>query len=316
MRAIEYDRYGPPDVLRLVEKPTPVAGPGQVLVEVHAAGVGGGEMPIRAGRLRRVVRGRLPRGIGNDFAGRVAGVGPGVQEFRPGDRVWGVMPHLRFGSTAEYVAVPVRLLATAPANLDLVEAAALPTAGTTVLTALTKKVQLAAGDRLLVRGAAGGVGSVAVQLGRALGAHVTALAGARALAWITELGAHEAYDYRTTAPADLGRFDVVLDLVGTGLRAYRRLLTPRGRLIALVVDPDHLVRSVLSGAAPRTTSFSNNPSADDLATLTRYAEQGAVRPVVDAVLPMAEAAQAHRRVEAGGLRGKIVLTTGRGGTVS
>ncbi|MDR7280642.1 NADP-dependent oxidoreductase [Catenuloplanes atrovinosus] len=309
MRAVRYDRYGPPEVLRVADVPEPVAGPGQVLVDVHAAGVSGGEDAIREGRLRMVMREPLPRGIGNEFAGVVAGTGPGVTGYRPGDRVWGLTPWRTFGAVAERVVVPAARLAPAPAGLDLVEAAALPVAGTTVLTALADRVRLRAGDRLLVRGAAGAVGVVAVQFGRETGAHVTALAGANGLDLVRRLGADEALDYRTTSPADLGTFDVILDLVGTDVRAYRRLLTRRGRLVALVADPDHLVRSVLTGFLPRVVAFSNNPPAERIARLTELVERGAIRPVISAVLPMSEAAEAHRRVARGGVPGKIVLTT-------
>jgi NADPH:quinone reductase-like Zn-dependent oxidoreductase len=308
MRAVRYDRFGPADVLHVAELPKPPAGRNEVPVRVRAAGVGGGEMPIRAGRLRRVMRHRPPAGIGNEFTGHVEAVGDGVQRFRAGDTVWGLMPHLTFGSTAEFVAVPEKLLAPAPASVDLVGAAALPSAGTTVLTALTETVNLRQGQRLLVRGAAGGVGSVAVQFGRSIGAHVTALAGARSLDRVRDLGADTVVDYRTAEPAELGTFDVVLDLVGTELPAYRRLLTPRGRMVALALDPDALLRTLVFIAAHRNvTTFSNNPSAERLAELTRLVDTGALRPVVNTVFPMDRAADAHRGMEAGGVHGKYVI---------
>ncbi|MEU4659779.1 NAD(P)-dependent alcohol dehydrogenase [Streptomyces sp. NPDC023723] len=317
MRAVQYDRFGPPEVLRVTEVPEPAPGPGQVLVEVHAAGVDAGEIPFRAGRMRAISRAALPRGIGGDFTGRVVAVGAGVRGRRTGDRVWGLMPHFTFGAIADYVAVPAQRLAAAPENLSLLEAAALPTSGTTALTALTDKARLAPGERLLVRGATGGVGSVAVQLGKAIGAHVTALAGAQNLDWVRELGADTALDYRATGPRDLGRFDVVVDLVGTELGGYAARLDRRGRLVALAFDQDRIVASMLgtglrAALRPRRIKlFSNNPSAERLAELTRSAERGDVRPVVHAVLPMADIAEAHRGLEAGGVRGKYVVDMGR-----
>jgi len=313
MRAVRYDRYGPPEVLRIVEVPTPRPAPGEVLVEVHAACVCAAETFLRAGGLRRVNRASFPRGTGTGFAGRVAEVGDGVGGRRAGDAVWGLMPHMTFGAVAEYVVVPERRLAAAPENLDLTQAAALPVSGTTAVTALTDKAALAPGERLLVRGAAGGVGSVAVQLGKALGAEVTALAGARNLDLVKELGADSALDYRTTRPADLGRFDVVVDVVGTDLGAYRALLTPRGRMVALAFDPDHAIGSLLglflrAAVSPRRLKcFSNNPAAERIAELTRLVEAGSIRPVVDTVLPLTGIAEAHRRLEAGGVRGKYVI---------
>jgi NADPH:quinone reductase-like Zn-dependent oxidoreductase len=308
MRAVRYDRFGPADVLHVVELPKPQAGPDQVLVRVRAASVGGGEMAIRGGRLRRVMRHRPPAGVGNDFSGHVEAVGGRVQGFRVGEPVWGLMPHLTFGSTAEYLAVPERLIAPAPANIDLLEAAALPSAGTTIVTALTDTVALGPGQRLLVRGATGGVGSLAVQLGKVRGAHVTALAGARNLDWVRELGADTALDYRTVSPAALGSFDVVLDLVGTDLPAYRRLLAPGGRMVALALDPAALLKTfAFIGLSRNVSTFSNNPSAQRIADLTRLVESGDLRPVVDTVFPMGRIADAHRSIEAGGVRGKLVI---------
>ncbi len=315
MRAVQFDRFGPPEVLHVDEVATPDVGPGDVLVEVHAASVGGGEVLFRSGKLRRVLPHRFPQGAGNDFAGRIASVGGDVGGFAVGEAVWGLMPHRTFGSIADHVVVPAGQLATAPTAIDLVQAAALPSVGTTAITALVDRARLQRGERLLVRGAAGGVGSVAVQLGKALGAHVTALVSGRDLDWIRELGADAAFDYRATAPEDLGRFDVVLDIVGTNLGAYRRLLTRHGRMLPLALDPNHLVKSLAYAAWVGATDrrrmklFSNNPSAAQIADLTRYVESGAISPVVDTVFPMADVVETHRRLEAGGVRGKYVITT-------
>ncbi len=310
MRAVRYDEFGPADVLRVVDVDIPAVRPGEVLVRVRAAGVGGGETAIRAGRLQAMLPHRPPAGVGTDFAGHVAATGPGVQRFRDGDAVWGLMPHLTFGSAAEYVAVPEARLAPAPRDVDLVAAAALPSSGTTALTALTP---LRPGQRLLVRGGAGGVGSLAVQLGRSRGAHVTALVSDRDREWIRQLGADSALDYRSTAPADAGLFDVVLDLVGTDAADFAAALTPQGRLVALALDPDQLpqITAFMTDSAlarsGRLVSFSNDPTADGIAALTRAVESGELRPVVDTVYPLDKVAEAHRRLEAGGVRGKLVV---------
>jgi NADPH:quinone reductase-like Zn-dependent oxidoreductase len=313
MRAVHYTRFGPPEVLRVCDVPTPEPGSGEVLVEVRAASVDAGELAFRAGRLRRVTRARFPRGLGGDFTGRVAGLGSGVDAWNVGDEVWGLMPHFTFGAIAAYVTVPEKRLARAPKNLSLLTAAALPVSGTTAMTALTDKARLIKGERLLVRGATGGVGSIAVQLGKVLGAHVTALAGARNLDWITELGADEALDYRTTRPGDLEPFDVILDVVGTDLGAYRARLTSGGRMVALAFDQDRILTSMAAtglraALSPRRIKlFSNNPSPERIAELTASAEAGSVRPVIDTVFPLADIAEAHRRLEAGGVRGKYVI---------
>lgn len=312
MRAALYDRYGPPDVLYEGRVPKPVAGPGEVLVRVHASSVNGGELHGRAGKVRLVTGRRFPIRVGIDFTGEIAATGEGVTTYRPGDRVWGGLPR-RFGSAAEFVAVPTRQIAPAPKSVDLVQAVALPAGGTTAITALRDKARLQPGERLLVRGGSGGVGSVAVQLGRVYGAHVTALASARHREAVLDLGADEVLDYRTTSPADLGRFDVVLDTVGTDFRAYRGLLTRSGRMVAIAFDVDHMLTSLgyLFGSSVfgrrRIRFFSGNPRADLFAELTRLTDSGAVRPIVDTVFPLAKIAEAHRTLEAGGVLGKLVI---------
>jgi NADPH:quinone reductase-like Zn-dependent oxidoreductase len=313
MRAVRFDRFGPAEELHVVELEVPTPGRGEVLVRVHAAGVGGGETQIRAGQMRRVMRLRPPSGTGNEFAGEVAATGPEANRLQPGDRVWGVMPHLTFGSVADYVAVPEELVAAAPDGLDAVDVAALPSCGTTTLTALTDKAALQNDERVLIRGASGGIGSLAIQLAKAMGAHVTALAGARNLEWVQGLGADVAVDYRSVDLSALGEFDVILDSVGTEMRRYRQLLARRGRFVALAADADHLVASfafIARGAIARrrrVLAFSNSPTARELDRLRSRIEAGHMRPVVDSVFSVYEVDEAHRRLEAGGIRGKYVI---------
>ncbi|MEU3019568.1 NADP-dependent oxidoreductase [Nocardiopsis sp. NPDC007018] len=315
MRAVRYERYGGPEVLDVVDGLTPPpVGAGQVRVRVSAAAVGGGEVPIRAGRLRRVLRQRMPAGTGVDFVGSIAQVGAAVTRVGVGDVVWGVVPHGTFGAMAEQVVVPQERVAAAPRSVPEWEAAALPSSGTTALHALTRRVALGSGQRLLVRGAAGGVGVVAVQLGVHLGARVTALAGAAHLDWLRGLGAEEAFDHRRTDLEDLGRYDVIVDLVGTRMARVRARLVRGGTLFPLALDPTRPIRSalwVVAGGLDRRTrlgAFSNDPSQGELEELAALVDGGAVAPVVSAVLPMEEVSEAHRRLERGGVRGKIVVT--------
>jgi NADPH:quinone reductase-like Zn-dependent oxidoreductase len=315
MRAVRYEAYGPAEVLRAVDVEVPQVGRGDVEVVVGAASVSSGELPVRAGNLKRLIRQRMPAGTGVDFAGTITSIGPGVTRISVGDTVWGLVPHLTFGAVAERVVVPERCVATAPRNISEIEAAALASSGTTALHALTATANLRPGQRLLVRGATGGVGVVAVQLGVALGAHVTALAGADNLDWIRGLGADEAFDYRVTEPEDLTPFDVIVDLAGTELRAFRRRLVPGGVMVALALDSRRPIRSALAVAVDgldrrtRLTAFSNNPTPDDLERLRGFVESGAIRPAVQEVRSMDEIVAAHRRLEQGGMRGKIVIDT-------
>jgi NADPH:quinone reductase-like Zn-dependent oxidoreductase len=310
MRVARYDRYGPPEVLYEGRSAVPVAGVGEVLVRVHGASVNGSEMMMRSGRLRLLLGGKFPKLTGFDFAGEVAALGPGVTGLAVGERVWGGLARGRTGTAAEFVAVPADRVAASPAGLDLVRAAALPGVGATAITGLRDKLAVREGERLLVRGASGGVGSVAVQWGRAVGARVTALAGARNLDLVRGLGAVEAFDYATTGPTDLGPFDVVFDTVGTELPAYRRLLAPGGRMATIAVASPRSVAYLLASTvfgSRRVRFYSCDPKRALFADLTASVESGAIRPVVDSVFPLTDIAAAHRALEAGGGRGKQVV---------
>jgi NADPH:quinone reductase-like Zn-dependent oxidoreductase len=320
MRAAMFDRYGPPEVLYAGTVPVPVVGPDRVLIRVHAVTVNGGELVLRAGQLPRwFLRGKFPRQLGLDYAGTVVEVGGSVTQYAVGDNVWGLLDSQpdengqMLRSLAEYVAVPAAHISLAPKSLSPTEAATLPAGGLTALVALRREAGLRPGERLLVRGASGGVGSAVVQLGKLFGAHVTALAGAKNLDFVTGLGADEVYDYRTTGPEQLGRFDVVVDIVGTQMFRYRRLLGPGGRMVAVRFDTDHYVRSLAGIAAStvygrgRIRFFRGSPDPGLLAELAQMADDGTLRPLVDEVYPFSQLADAHRRLETGGVRGKVVI---------
>ncbi|MFE4663674.1 NAD(P)-dependent alcohol dehydrogenase [Streptomyces sp. NPDC056716] len=312
MRAALFDRYGPPEVLYVGRRPTPVPTPDEVLVRVQVAAVNGGDLLGRAGKVRLVTGRAVPQASGIDFVGEVAEVGPSVTGVRAGDRVWGLLGR-RTGSMAEYVAVRPRQIAPAPRNLTPVQAVSLLAGGTTAVTALREKAVIKPGERLLVRGGSGGVGSVAVQLGKLFGAHVVALAGAKNLDFVRGLGADEAFDHRTARLSELGRFDVILDTAGTRQSRVRRLLAPGGRMVAVTIDFDRILASLATILASsvhgsgRIRAFSGNPGTGLLTEITRYAERGDIVPVVDTVHPLDRIADAHRALEAGGVRGKHVV---------
>ncbi|MYS81574.1 NAD(P)-dependent alcohol dehydrogenase [Embleya scabrispora] len=312
MRAALFDRYGPPDVLYVGKRPMPTPTPDEVLVRVHVAGVNGADLLDRAGKMRLVTGRAFPKTSGIDFAGEVAEVGSSVTGVRAGDRVWGLLGR-KTGSMAEYVAVRRRRIAPAPENLTPVQAVSLLAGGATAVTALRDKAVIKPGERLLVRGGSGGVGSVAVQIGKLFGAHVVALAGAKNLDFVRGLGADEALDHRTTRLSELGRFDVIVDTAGTEHSRFRRLLAPGGRMVAVTLDFDRLLPGLATILAStvhgsrRIRVFSGNPDTDLLTEVTRYAERGDIVPVVDTVHPLDRIADAHRALEAGGVRGKHII---------
>ena len=312
MRAALYDAFGGPEVLYVGEVPRPEPKAREALVRVLAISINGADAAARAGRLQIVTGRRFPQGTGLDLVGEVVELGPETHHVALGDRVWGTLDRATFGSAAEYVAVPTDRLGPVPEDLDPVESAALPTA-TTAITALRDKVRLQAGESLLVRGAAGGVGHAAVQLGHAYGAEVTGLARAANHDLVRELGAHHTVDHRDVTPADLGRFDVVMDTVGTDLNAFRALLSPGGRMVTIAVHPTNpvvtlavLATSTVHGHR-RVRMFSGNPKRPLLNDLAEHVTDGALSPRVDTVFTLDDIGSAHRAFADGGVRGKLVV---------
>jgi NADPH:quinone reductase-like Zn-dependent oxidoreductase len=311
MKAAQIDRYGTPDVLRINEVGRPAPGEGEVLVRVEASSVNGHDVIVRSGGLKMVSGRKFPLGTGLDFAGVVAEADPGADGDRAGDRVWGtVHPRQRHvtGAAAEYVTVPADRIAPAPAALSPADAASLVVAGTTALIALRDSTHLARGERVLVRGAAGGVGTAAVQLAHAMGGHVTALARdhhARALAG---LGADRVLGYDAT-PEQTGTFDVIIDTAGSDLECWRRRLTRNGRMVTVGLSASALAAIGLSAihGSRRIRTFSANPDTAILVDLAGYIAAGALRPVVSSVFPLADIAAAHQAFSQGGTLGKLVV---------
>lgn len=308
-----FDTYGSPEVLYVAQTNRPRPGPTDVLVHVEASSVNAGEVIARQGRLRLLTGKRFPQRVGIDLVGEVVAVGTDVTDLVIGDRVWGAVDERGDrGAAAEYVLAPADNVSIAPVTLASVDAASLLSGGNTSLVALRETVRLQPGERLLVRGAAGGVGAVGVQIGKALGAHVTALANPATFDFVRSLGADEVVDYRTPA-RDLSRFDVIFDTRGTQLRAFRRQLAPGGRLVTIAFDIDEIVRSLgyilfsrLHGSR-RVRLFFGHPRRELFAELASLVDRGDVRPIVGAVYPLDRVGEAHARLEHGGVRGKVVL---------
>ncbi|WP_225804476.1 NADP-dependent oxidoreductase [Streptomyces sp. NK15101] len=305
MRAVVVEQWGGPENLveREVERPEP--GLNEVLVRVHAAGVNPVDWKTRAsGAL--IGWGDVPV-LGWDVSGTVEAVGPGVGIFRPGDEVFGMPLFPRqAGGYAEYVVAPARHLAPKPSSLTHVEAAALPLAALTAWQALVDAADVRPGERVLVHAAAGGVGHLAVQIAKARGAYVVGTASAAKHDLVRELGADEVVDYRAARFEDVvSGIDVVLDGLG-GETAERSLKVLRdgGRLITLPGPDD--VPAARDGV--RAAWVLVEPDHLGLREIAALVERGALRPVVDTVLPLAEAAEAHAIGELGRTTGKIVLT--------
>jgi NADPH:quinone reductase-like Zn-dependent oxidoreductase len=323
MRAVVQDRYGPPEVLRLLDIARPVPRAGEVLVRVRAAAVNAYDWHMLRGDpyLARATLGlRRPaaRVRGRDFAGVVEQVGPGVTHLRPGDEVYGEA----HGAFAEYVCAPADVVDQKPANLSFEQAAAIPLAGNTALIGLRDLARVHSGQSILVNGASGGVGPFAIQIAKAAGAEVTAVCRERNVDVVRTAGADHVVDYTREDFARGGRrFDVVLDLVGNRtLRDLRRVLRKGGLVIlsgggvfrgGSLLGPMRLILSAKLRApfiADRVGLLTAVPSRANLAALRQLAETGALTPVIDRTFPLAEVPAAIRYIETEHARAKVVIT--------
>ena len=313
MKAVQITSFGTPDVLRINDVARPVAGAGEVLVSVEASSVNGHDVLVRAGEVKMISGRRFPIGVGLDFAGTITATGADVADFHVGDRVWGLVHPRRRHSTAgaaECVVVPADRISHTPTGLSPVEAAALVVTGATALIALRDSVHLAGGERVLIRGAAGGVGTAAVQLAHAMGGRVTALARERHAELLTGLGADEVLDYGSTTSDQIGPFDVIVDTVGSELHCYRGRLDKGGRMVTVGLSASALAAIAASTVhgSRRIRTFSANPGTPLLRDVAGFVTSGALRPVVAAVYPLADIASAHQAFERGGVVGKHVVT--------
>lgn len=304
------DGYGGPEVLRTDDAPEPVPAEGECLVEVHAAGVNPVDCKIRDGRFRWGLRLDLPYVPGSDLCGRVVECGPGVERFGAGDWVVGSVDPRRGGAYAERAVLPADRAAPRPESLSPAEAAALPIPGTTALQGLRDHGRLAEGDEALVIGASGGVGHLAVQVARRLGARATGVCSGRNAGWVRELGAERVIDYTGRDYAeDEADFDVVLDAVAA--RSYwscRSLLAAGGAYVTTVPGASFAAAFPLAPLfGHRVRTFLADPRPAVLARLGRWADAGELHPRVELELPLEAAAAAHERSESGRVRGKLVL---------
>lgn len=324
MRAMVYDRYGPPEVLEPREVETPRATAGQLLVAVRASSVTTADWRLRAAAFPGVLwlPGRLMTGLlrprhrilGVDFAGEVAATGSDATRFAVGDRVFGFCGH---GGNAEYVAVAEdAAVARIPDGLDFEQAAAIPFGGLAALVFLRDFAKVAAGQAVAVVGASGGVGAYAVQLARHLGAEVTGVGSAASRDLIRSLGAAHVVDYAVEDFTRTGRrYDVILDTVGaTDFAGCRDALSGRGLFVPLNFGLREMLQALRTGRSrgPRVVIGVNGDTRADLGHLCELLTAGALRPVIDSRFPLEQLVEAHRHVETRHRRGAVVVTVGAG----
>ena len=316
MKAIVYTQYGSPDVLQLkeVEKPTPKGN--EVLIKVYAASANPADWHLMRAEpfLARLAGGLLkPKNtrLGADVAGRVEAVGSNGTQFQVGDEVFGELSLNALGSFAEYVCAPAALLALKPANLTFEQAAAVPLAAFTALQGLRDKGQIRPGQKVLINGASGGVGTFAVQIAKSFGTEVTGVCSTRNLELVRSLGADHVIDYTKTDFTRTGQhYDLIFDAVGNrSVADIRRALTPTGICsVAGFTTMARLFQIMLLGGKKIGMMETAQANQKDLLVIKELLEAGKVVPVIDCSYPLAETAEAIRYLETGRARGKVVIT--------
>jgi len=330
MKAFLIDRYGKKETGHIDDVPTPALRDDDVLVRVHAASVNALDTRIRTGEFKVILPYRLPLILGNDLAGTVERVGAGVHEFKPGDEVYARVEDDRIGTFAEFVAVKAASVARKPGNLDMMEAASLPLVALTAWQALVETARVKPGQKVFIQAGSGGVGTVAIQLAKHLGAFVATTTSTANVAWVKDLGADVVIDYRQQNFAtELRDYDVVLNSLGKDeLFRSLQILRPGGHLISISGPPtpafatarglawpvkqvmrllSHRIRSKARQRGGDYTFLFMRADGDQLGEITALVESGALRPVIDRVFPFQQTESALAYVESGRTKGKVVI---------
>lgn len=309
MKALQIKQYGGKEVLELnPNAPKPAAGKGQVLIDVHAASINPIDWKIRAGYLKEHVPLTMPATLGGDVAGVVAEVGDSASGLNVGDRVYGYASPLSggSGSFAERVAAMISTIAPAPQKATFVEAAALPLVGASAVQALEQHIKLQRGQKILIHGGAGGIGSVAIQIAKSIGAYVATTATAQDSTYVQQLGANEVIDYKQDAFEDkLNNYDAVFDTVGgdTTDKSFK-VLKKGGTLVSMLGQPNpELAKQHGVTAVGQMT----HATTDVLKRLAQLVDSGTIKIHVDRVFPLTNAKEAFQLLEEGHPRGKVVL---------
>lgn len=331
MRAYVLKHYGGPEGSQLMDVPAPSMGPRDILVGVRAAGLNPVDFKFRQGKLRAILRPKLPFVLGNELAGEVIAVGSDVTRFRVGDRVFARVAKDRAGAFAEQACVDEDHAAPMPRDVDFTAAAAVPLAGLTALQALRDELGVRPGQKVFISGGAGGVGTFAIQIARWLGAHVTTTASKRGEALVRSLGCDEVIDYTAQDISEAGGgFDAGFDLVGgKTLEQMFEIMRPGTRIVSIAAVPEpqtaindlggrralsavfwimsYSIRSRARRAGISYRYLFMHPSGRDLAQLSELIEQGKLKVIVDKTYPFARISEALAYVESGRAKGKVVV---------
>ncbi|WP_289501334.1 NADP-dependent oxidoreductase [Gloeocapsopsis sp. IPPAS B-1203] len=306
MKAIQIHSYGGSEVLRYEDAPQPNITDDEILVQVHAASVNPVDWKIREGYMQQSLKHKMPLILGWDVSGVVVKVGSNVSEIQVGDDIYAYTSLSRDGAYAEYIAVRANEVAHKPKSLDYIAAASVPVVALTAYQALFDAAKLSAGQTVLIHAAAGGVGSFAVQLAKNKGAHVIGTASARNHNFLQELGVDEAIDYNQVRFEDVVYdVDVVFDTIGDEVQERSWKVLKTGGILVSIVSPPS--QSTATQHKVRAAFVAVQPNKAQLAEIAALVDAGILKPIVDTVLPLSEARQAHELSQSGHMRGKIVL---------
>lgn len=321
MKAIVYDKYGSPDVLQFTDVEKPVQDDNQVLVRIHAASLNFGNLVLLKGEpfLARFAFGLLKPKYpipGGDIAGRVEAVGKNVKQFQPGQDVFGDLSTSGWGGFAEYVCVPEKALALKPENITYEEAASVPMAAVTALQGLRDKGKIQSGQKVLIHGASGGVGTFAVQIAKSFGAEVTGVCSTRNVEILRSIGADHVIDYKKEDFTEKGqKYDLIVSVNGhQPISAYKRCLQDNGTFVHVGGSGAQLFQTMTLGSwfsltgKKKISSLLQRQNQNDLVFMKELLESGKVKPVIDRVFKISEIKDAFKYFEHGHAQGKVVIT--------
>ncbi len=322
MKAIVYTKYGTPDVLKFEETEKPVPGNDEVLVRIFASSINYSDSALVRGKpvLVRFMTGGLLKPkfkiLGKDIAGRVEAVGRNVRQFQPGDEVYGDLSNCGFGAFAEYVSVPENAVALKPANLPFETAAAVPEAAVVALQGLRDQGEIQSGQKVLINGASGGIGTFAVQIAKYFGAEVTGVCSTRNVEMVRSLGTDHVIDYTKEDFTERGQcYDLILATAGyRWIFDYGRALCPEGIYVvtggamAQIFQPMLFGPAISIAGSKKMRNLTNKPNQNDLVFLRELIEAGQVTPVIDRSYPLSKVSEALRYFGAGHSQGKVVIT--------
>lgn len=312
MKAILIDKYGSNDVVRITDIPVPSPGPDEIMIKVRAAAINPVDWKTRNGSLRLLTGSRFPMILGRECAGEVFKTGAGVKKFTPGAEVIGIPALRRHGAFAEYACVPAQSVFRKPGRVSFEQAASIPVAGLTALQALRDRGHITAGQRVLINGASGGVGHIAVQIAKTAKTTVTGVCSGANVDFVKSLGANRVIDYtKQDFTEDIIRYDIVFDAVAKrSFGEVKKVLAPKGIYISTLPSIGVIVNQFITGhfTGKKARLVMVRPNEADIDCMNRQIEAGVIKIIIDKTFPFDQAKEALAYSETQKAKGKIVLT--------